>query len=296
MNSELRPLQDANAAQGGGAPALRHAPRLDRGRDAVRSLSRDLLDSFRNPEFWALSSWLDIVVRSRESRLGLFWLLMPSIVYVWGVGSFFAAMQHKPMASFVAYVGVGYVIFRAISSVITESANAFFSGTAFILDGHLRLTDFVLRVVAKALFHFAMSVPAIAVALMIQSGVHWDGLGWSLLSFPLVMLNALWIGVVFAIVGARFPDMSQFVSNIFMFTFLLTPIVWHADSLPVASTRYTLMRINPLYHMIEIVRAPILGEPIDTATYRYLAVMTLAGFACAAFLYRRYARFVPIWI
>lgn len=295
MSTGLQPVKEAGDVPGG-ASSWRQAPRLDRGRDSIRSLPRDLADSLRNPEFWALSSWLDIVVRSRESRLGFFWLLMPSLVYVWGLGGFFASMQSKPLGSFVAYVGIGYVIFRAASSVMIESAGAFFAGSAFILDGHLRLTDFVLRVTAKALFHFAMSLPAVAAALMVQTGVHWAGLGWGLLSFPLVMFNVLWIGVVFALVGARFPDMSQFVSNIFMFTFLLTPIVWHADTLPVNSMRYTLMRINPLYHMIEIVRAPILGEPIDHATYSYLAVMTVAGFACTSILYRRYARFVPVWI
>lgn len=279
-----------------GAEALRHMARLDRGRDAERSLPRDLYDSLRNPEFWALSSWLDIVVRTRESRLGVIWLLMPSIIYIWGMGSFFAAMSHKPLASFVAYVGVGYVTFRAISSVMTESSSAFSSGSAFILDGHLRLTDFVLRVIAKAAFHLLVSLPAVALALAFQDGVHWLGLGWSLLAVPVVVLNVLWVGVVFALLGARLPDMSQFVGNIFMFMFLLTPIIWHVDSVPAGSLRHTLMRVNPLYHMVELVRAPLLGTPTDPLTPVYLALMTLAGSLCALVLYRRYARYVPIWI
>ena len=57
-----------------------------------RSFIRDLVDSIRNPEFWALSAWLDIVVTYRRSRLGVLWLVMPSIVYIWGVGSLFASL------------------------------------------------------------------------------------------------------------------------------------------------------------------------------------------------------------
>jgi ABC-2 type transport system permease protein/lipopolysaccharide transport system permease protein len=56
------------------------------------------------------------------------------------------------------------------------------------------------------------------------------------------------------------------------------------------------MRSNPFFHMIEVVRAPILGEPLETSSLVYLAVMLVLGWALAAFAYRRYARFVPIWI
>jgi len=262
----------------------------------MRSFLKDLAASFRNPEFWLLSSWLDIVVRYRQSRLGIVWLVAPAVVYIWGVGSLFASMQHASLPRFIGYVAVGYTVFRVINSVIIESSSAFAASAPFILDGHVRLTDFVLRVIAKALFYFLASLPVVAVALAISPELHWSGLLLSLLSFPLVLANILWIGVVFALVGARFPDLSQFINNIFMFVFLLTPIIWHADSMPAGSIRGTVMRFNPLYHMIEVVRAPILGHQVATSTLYYLAVMTVVGWLVAILAYRRYARFVPIWI
>ncbi len=262
----------------------------------MRSLARDLNDSIRNPEFWALSSWLDIVVRYRQSRLGIFWLMAPAIVYIWGLGGFFASMQRIPMARFAAYVALGYTVFRMINAVIIESTTAFTSAGSFILDGHVRLTDFVLRVVAKALFYFLMSLPVVAVALAIHPDLQWSGVLFSLASLPLILFNALWIGVVFALVGARLPDLSQFIGNVFMFAFLLTPIIWHADTMPADSLRGLLMRLNPLFHMVELVRAPIVGDWIEPATLYYLGVMTVVGWAIALFAYRRYARFVPIWI
>lgn len=262
----------------------------------MRFLLTDVKASFRNPEFWALSSWLDIVVRYRQSRLGILWLVAPSIVYIWGVGGFFASMRHVPLSGFVGYVAVGYSIFRVTSSVIIESTGAFAAASPFILDGHVRLSDFVLRVMAKALFYFFLSLPVVGAALAISPDLRISGLAIALLTFPLVMANVLWIGVVFAIVGARFQDLNQFVGNIFLFAFLLTPIVWHADMMPAGSIRGTIMRANPLYHMVEVVRAPILGEPVAELTLYYLAAMTLAGWAVAILAYRRFARFVPIWI
>lgn len=262
----------------------------------MRSLFGDLSSSLRNPEFWALSTWLDIVVRYRQSRLGILWLLAPPAIYVWGLGSFFAGMQGTDLTKFAAHVGVGYAIFRAINSVIIESTGVFGSSSAFIMDGHLRLTDYILRVVAKALFYFAMSLPVVVIALLIFPSLNWVGLAFGFLSFPLIVLNAMWIAVVFSLIGARFADLSQFISNVFIFAFLLTPIIWYADSMPAGSLRGTFMRLNPLFHMVEIVRAPMLGESIASTTFYYLGVMTVVGWGLAAFLYRRYARFVPLWV
>jgi ABC-type polysaccharide/polyol phosphate export permease len=262
----------------------------------LRPLFRDLYDSLRNPEFWALSTWLDIVVRYRQSRLGILWLMAPPIMYVWGLGFFFAKMQGAHLSQFAAHVGLGYTIFRMINTVIIDSTTAFGSSSAFILDGHLRLTDFVLRVVARAMFYFFMALPILAIALWVFPGVRWEGLAMAAVTFPLIVFNLIWIGVVFALVGARFPDLNQFIGNVFLFAFLFTPIIWYADAMPAESVRGAVMRFNPLFHMVEVVRAPILGETVEVLTYQYLLAMTIVGWAIAWLLYRRYSRFVPLWI
>lgn len=262
----------------------------------MRSLRRDLRDSFRNPEFWALSGWLDIVVKYRQSRLGAVWMLAPAAIYIFGLGGFFAKMFGTTIAAFAAHVAVGWVLFRAISSVIVESTTVFASSSPFIMDGHVRLTDFVLRVVAKAMFYFAMALPMVVIALAIYPDLQWDGLAIALVTLPLVLVNVLWIGLLFSLVGARFPDLSQFIGNVFMFAFLLTPIIWQAQAMPAGSVRGSLMRFNPFFHMVELVRAPILGNQVEALTLYYVGAMTIVGWCSAIFAYRRYARFVPIWV
>src|SRR3546814_18349163 len=80
-------------------------------------------DLFRHPEFWALSSWLDIIVRARKSRFGILWLLAPSVVYVFGLGTFFRGMQPGAgTGDFFVHVALGAMIFRTLmSSVIGRS-------------------------------------------------------------------------------------------------------------------------------------------------------------------------------
>ncbi len=251
----------------------------------MKSLLRDLLEGFRHPQFWAFSAWLDIVAKYRMSRLGVLWLLMPSMLYIWGVGSFFALLQGHSIPSFAAYIAIGTVIFRLMTTVITDSTTVYLGAKSFIMDGHMRLSDFVLRAIAKALFAFLMSMPAAAIALWVFPAFSLHGLVLGLLAFPLVLVNMLWIGVVFSLVGARLPDLSQLIGNIFMFMFLLTPINWSADSVPPGSIRSKLVIYNPFYHLIEIVRAPIMGQSYHMNSLYICCVMAVVGWTFAILAY-----------
>ncbi|SJZ89841.1 ABC transporter permease [Novilysobacter spongiicola] len=258
---------------------------------------RELKESFRNPEFWALSSWLDIIVRARKSRFGILWLLAPSVVYVFGLGLFFASMQPGGGSnSFYAYVALGAMVFRTLMSAVIGSATVFNGSHSFIMDGHMRLTDFLLQSLAKSFFDFCMYLPVVIVALVIADGISLTGLLWALPAVGLIYLNGLWISAVFSLAGARFPDFGQLLNTVSIFLFLLTPIIWYPEMMPAGSIRSLLMRLNPFYHFVEIFRAPILGDPVEVMSLWYVGIMTVAGLALATLVYRRYARFVPLWI
>lgn len=259
-------------------------------------LLRDIGRSLREPEFWAYSSWLDIVTKYRRSRLGIIWLLLPPVLYVGGVGFFYALLSNSDPLVYMPHLALGYLLFRLLSNVITESCSVLPGHASFILDGHLRLTDFVFRTLAKALFYLAAALPLIVVVLAISPIVQPVGLLTVLPAFLVVLLNLTWISVVVALLGARFPDVSELTGSLFIFGFILTPILWKAEYAPYGTPHGTFMRVNPLYHMIEIIRAPLLGQPLETLTLVYVAAMTLLGWVMAAYLYRRFARFVPVWV
>lgn len=259
-------------------------------------LFKHFKESLKEPAFWTYSSWLAIVTKYRRSRLGLVWLLVPVVAYTFGVGWFFAHLTGSEPRAFIPHLGIGYLLYRLLSTVINESTSVLNNHSSFVLDGHVRLTDFVLKVVAKALFYFVTSLPLIVIALWMAPNFVPAGLLVGLPMLVVALLNVIWIGIVVSLLGARFQDMHEFVGSIFVFALILTPILWQASMVPDGSLRSVLMRVNPLFHMIEAVRAPVLGEPLHASTFVYLAVMTAAGWLVAWFVYRRYARFVPLWV
>lgn len=268
----------------------------DAGDEMSRSLLRDYGDSLRSPEFWVYATWLELVTKYRRSRLGLFWALLPSLLYTFGVGWFFATLQRYDALTFIPHLGLGYVFFRLITVSLSEAGTACAGHASFILDGRVRLTDYILRVVAKALFYAVLAAPTMAIALAISPDFEPLGLLVLVPALLVLLANIAWMGAIVAVLGARLPDVNQLVGSILMFAFLFTPILWRADQIPLGSLRGSIARVNPLFHLVEIVRAPLLGEPIEKLTYLYLAIMLIVGWTAAIWVYRKFARYVPIWV
>ena len=270
-----------------------------RGTAAPGAFWRELRQSFRHPDFWALSSWLDIIVRARKSRLGILWLLAPSVVYIFGLGSFFVSMRGTTGAStgeYFAHVALGAMMFRTLMSTILGSANVFASSASFIMDGHMRLTDYLLQALAKSFFDMCMYFPAVIAALWLAGGIEPVGLLVALPTLFVIYLNALWMAALFGLVGARLPDLGQLLGTISIFLFLLTPIIWYPEMMPEGSLRRSLMVFNPFYHFVEVFRSPLLGKAVEAASFWYVGIMTVTGLVIATWAYRRFARYVPLWI
>lgn len=256
-----------------------------------------LAQSLRRPDHWIYGSWVDTLVKYRKTRLGAVWMLVPISVYVWGVGGFMATLQPGiDPKRYLAHVGVGFLLFRLISTVLTDATSVFASYQSYIYDGQLRLTDFVLRMLARSFYYFLLSLPIVAVVAVASPTFSIAGAPASLLGLLLVLVNLFLYGTLLGIAGARLPDLSELMGSAMMAVFLITPIVWYPEAAPEGTLQGALMRANPFHHLLAAARAPMLGEAIEPVTWVYLGVMTLMGLIAAACVYRVAARRVPLWL
>lgn len=258
------------------------------------SLSRDLWDSIRHPEFWAYSTWLAIMCDYRRMRLGLIWALIPVIAYVFGLGFLYGQMMHAS-GSFYIYLGMGWALWRMTQGAIQESASVYKTHQSFILDGHTRYTDFILRAMARAVFNFFFAFVVVLVLVIIDPHIGWLDIATLIGTLPIYLFNLLWVTVVVSLLGARYPDIREFINTLMFFGFFFTPILWNTELVPANTVRGLVARLNPAFHFVEFVRAPMMGHAVEVTSFYVVAGMTVGGWLLAAILYRRYARYVPLW-
>lgn len=255
-----------------------------------------LRQSLRRPEFWAYSCWLDITTRYRRTRLGLLWLLAPVTVFMLVTGPLYARIFNRDLATYMIHLGMGYAVWRLMVMVLNDSTSVLRSNKALIFDGNTQLTDYTLKAIAKSLFYFAFSMIGMLAVLAWSPAVPLPAIATLFLTIPVVLLNLVWVGYSLSILGARLPDLGEVLHTILMVGFLFTPIIWEGNRYPPSSLGGMVVRINPAYHMLELVREPLFGRMPPTSTLLYVALLTLAGWLLAIFLCRRYSRYVPIWL
>jgi ABC-type polysaccharide/polyol phosphate export permease len=57
-----------------------------------------------------------------------------------------------------------------------------------------------------------------------------------------------------------------------------------------------LISANPLFHLLDIVRSPLLGVAASETSWVYAGVMALIGSVAVFVLYRRYQHKIAFWI
>ena len=249
------------------------AARVSYARELVASLG-DFAESFRRTRLWSTLALNDIAGRYRGSVLGPFWITLTTAAFVVGIGIVYAELMHVPAEKYVPWMATGIVIWNLMSAIIVEGSNAYIEGAPIIQQTNIPLPIFIWRVVMRDLVNFAHQIVVIfAVALYFH---YFLKINWPLAIFGLVLLtiNVAWMGFAAAIMSARFRDMQQVIATVLQLLFFLSPVIWIPSEM---SSVNRVLEANPMYHMLDVVRSPLMGNPPSTYSIVYLLVLALAG-------------------
>ena len=243
----------------------------------------DLVNSGRRLGLaWSLA-WHDVVARYRGSILGPFWITLSMGFMVLGIGLVYARLFGATLHDFLPLVALGIVFFGAISGLITEGCDTFVSAKNMLSQTSLPMFTFVWRTVLRTLINLAHHMVIVVAVLLIYGYWRVLSLPGALIGLAFLVANAAWISMLVGIASARFRDIPQVVGSIMQFAIFITPVFWPAERLQGA--KHAVLDFNPFYHMLEAVRAPLMGLPCAPHTYSFLAVMALVGWGLAFSLF-----------
>ena len=253
----------------------------------------DLVRGAGSRHLWGLLGWQDIRRRYRRSLLGPFWLTISMGVLVGALGTLYGTLLKVEVAEYIPFLAVGFVVWTLIQGVLTDGCTAFINAESIIKQVGLPLSVHVFRVVWRNLlifFHNAAIFVVVAAIFSVWPG--WTGL----LVVPgliLLCLNVIWAGLLLGIVSARFRDVPPIVASVVRILFFVTPIIWMPELMP---GRAFVLDFNPFYHLVELVRAPLLGQAPGLASWLAVSGFVLGGWLVTFELFRRYRRRIAYWV
>jgi ABC-type polysaccharide/polyol phosphate export systems, permease component len=235
---------------------------------------RDLRASIGRVDLaWSLA-WHDVSSRYRGSILGPFWITLSMGLMVLGIGVVYANLFGIALKDFLPLVALGIVFFGTISGTITEGCETFVQASGMLSQTSLPMFTFVWRTVFRNIINLAHHL-VIVLAVLVYYG-YWRQANLPVAAIGLVflVLNSGWISMLVAIASARFRDIPQVVISVMQFAMFVTPVFWPANRL---GTHHFVLDLNPFYHLLEAVRAPLMGATVAPHTYLFLAGMAVVG-------------------
>lgn len=254
----------------------------------------DVIDGARVTYLWGRLGWQDIRRRYRRSTLGPFWITISMGFLVGALAMLYGGLFNVQATNYVPYLTLGFVVWTLVNGLITDGCTAFVSANSIIQQTRLPLSIHVYRVVWRNLiifFHNAVIFVVVAILFSVWPG--WTGL----LAIPgmvLLCLNGVWVGMLLGTFTARFRDVPPIVASIVRIAFFVTPIIWMPELLP--QRAFFSLHLNPFFHVLEVVRAPLLGEVPSVVSWLVMIGMTLVGVASTFVVYIRYRWRIAYWV
>lgn len=132
----------------------------------------------------------------------------------------------------------------------------------------------------------------VGVALLFGIYAGWAGL-LILPALILLVMNAIWVGLLFGVLCTRFRDIPQIVQSIMRIAFFMTPVIWMPEQL---GTRAYLALLNPFTYFVELIRMPLLGEVPSALTWGLALGVTIIGSLMATYAFVRFRNRVAFWL
>jgi ABC-type polysaccharide/polyol phosphate export permease len=255
----------------------------------------DLLEGFKHWRIWFLLGWQDLRLRYRRSIIGPFWITLSMAIMIYSMGFLYAKLFKVDLTVYYPYLAAGMVTWSLISSIITESAEAFFSNSGIIKQIKLPYTVYILRLLTRNIIIFFHNLLAILPILIIfKVPMTWGSPIILIINLALLNICAFNYAYLIAILGTRFQDIKQIVVSIVQIMFLLTPIMWMPTMIP---DRFGfLAHFNPIYQLITMIREPLLGQAPGLFTYLYIVCLGLLGFMLMFALLWRTRHRIAFWL
>ena len=261
----------------------------------TQAATHDVANALKRADLAGTLGWQDVKQRYRRSKLGPFWLTISMGVLIGALGLVFGGIFNTPMREFLPFLAIGIILWAYISTVINEGCTVFISSDAIIKQLPLPMFLHVMRVIwrnAVILAHNVVIIPVLFILFLKPVGLV------GLLAIPGLLLTTLtlaWVALLAGILCTRYRDLSQIVASVLQIAFYVTPIIW-MPSMLTGRAGFIFLDANPFYHLIEVIRSPLLGSAPTLTNWLVSMTMALLGWLVTILIYGRYKNRISYWL
>lgn len=252
----------------------------------------DLRAGLARHRLWRFMGWREIARQHARTALGVLWIPLNVLLHIAILGAVFT-LVFDGGGRYFAYFAVSFSLWKPFGQMLGLGASLWPSSEKYVKHLPAPTSLFVLKTIYKIVLVLLMSLP-VGIVLAVVSGAR---PGWGvLLAIPglaLFVVNIAWITTALSVVALRFRDVRRLVPNMLFLIYLSTPIMWEPSRL---GEHRWIAEVNPLYHMISVVREPVLGHAPSALSWAVVVTLGVVGNLGAWALLGVVRRRIPLWL
>jgi lipopolysaccharide transport system permease protein len=232
--------------------------------------------------FWIHLALSDLRTRWRRSFLGALWSIVQPLGMTLLLTIVFSRIFKADMVRYAPYIFSGMITWEFVAATVSGGSLAFVQADAYIKQTRHPLAIYTLRTALTNLCVFAFASIGLVIWVL---AVMPETFGWpwiaALLIYPLLLAAGWVVATLLAFFATRFRDIPHALGLLLQALWFVSPVYFESKVFYDAGLA-PLVDWNPIYHLLEIVRAPLLSGVWPTAGNFAFAFGLCALFALLA--------------
>lgn len=260
-------------------------------------MKRYMKDIWRTRYFWWNLAMSDLRAKWRRSYLGILWSILQPLGMTVLISIVFSKVFHADIITYLPYILSGLIVWDFIASSLTNGALAYVQADAYIKQCKTPLAIYTLRTVITQLVIMLLSS---SVLIVLSAVLLPQNIGWSWLSilffYPIIALISWPLITILAYLGVQYRDIPHAMGLVLQIFWFASPVYFEAK-LFIAGGLPGLVYYNPLYHLLQLVRRPLLEGHLPSFTnYAFVFGLFIVASVIAMFIGYRMERRVIFYL
>lgn len=250
----------------------------------------------KNLRLAALLGWQDVRQAYRRSVVGPFWITGGMAIQIATMGFVFSLIFKSDLENYLPFLASSIIIWGFMSAVISEGCLSYIAGEAIIKQLKIPLYVHVLRVVWKNIITFGHNLIILPLLfLVIRQAVSWQ-IVFVIPGLLVLIVNLTWLATLLGSLSSRFRDLPPIITSLLTVAFYLTPVMWYPTLIGNNQLAHLLLGLNPFYHLLQIIRLPLLGGTPTIENWMISISFALFGWLGTNILMRRIQKKIAYWV
>jgi lipopolysaccharide transport system permease protein len=198
-----------------------------------------------------------------------------------------------PLHDYLPFLALSQVLWAFLAASVADACTGFTEAEPVIRSVRMPFSVFAMRTIIRNVIILGHNIIVIVVVFAIFA--RWPGAG-GLLALPglvLWLVSAFALNLMLGAFCARFRDILPIINSVMQIAFFLTPVIWKPEQL---GGLQWILPFSPFFDLLEIVRAPLLGEGLPARAW--IGALVYSGMLCGlswAFFLRARGR-IAFWL